>query len=49
MSVTLQSASGRTLTVRVHKARTDSAATRAAIAIANREHGSQGWMALYVL
>jgi len=49
MSVTLQSASGRSLTVRVHAGQSDAQACKAALREAKLLHGDLGWRPVVVV
>lgn len=49
MTVVLQSASGRQVSVRVLGATTGNSAARVALKIARDEQGDLGWMVLHVL
>ena len=48
MSVTLQSASGSSIVVRVHAGQTDAQACKAALREANMRYGNRGWRAVVV-
>jgi hypothetical protein len=49
VSVTLLSASGRSVVVRVHAGQTDAQACKAALREAVKLHGNQGWRPAVVL